>query len=185
MKSERATTSVRALTGLILALGVMFAGLMTTTTAANAAVAAPTASKKQIKAKAAKPFFNGCKKTGRFNERRFDFDVDAVMAGRCIVHRVRGIELVSSYRGHMPRAEKAIDVMVNMKGSCKAGRKSGNIAARYFMNNAKKHGIRYIIWKNSYWASSSKPTKWKNWRHGMASGSCTTKHFDHVHVSFK
>ena len=173
----------RLMTTIFTAAAVLVAGLALVP--AGAANAAPDARPSAVRAKAQKPFFAGCKKTGRFNERRFDFDLDAVLAGRCVTSRVKGVDLVSSYSGHHPSAQKALDVMVNMKGSCKAGRTTGNVAARYFMNNAKKHKVRYIIWKNAYWSSDRRPTKWRNWRHGMHSGSCTTRHFDHVHVAFK
>ena len=170
---------------MLMAVGVLMSSLLIAPAPAGAAVAAPQARPKAVKAQAQKPSFDSCKKSHRFNEHRFNFDIDAVFAGRCATTRLKGIQLVSSYPGHMPTGSKALDFMVNMKGSCHAGRTTGNVTARYFMNNARKHGVQYIIWKNSYWSSSSRPTKWRNWRHGMAGGSCTTKHFDHVHVSFK
>ncbi len=179
-------TRTSSLTAVLLAVGLVLAALVfVPTTSADAAVTAPTASKKQIKSKGAKPFFRKCDRTGRFGERQFNFTIDAVFAGRCVVHRKKGVKLVSSYPGHMPSANKAIDVMINMKGSCSAGRKNGNDVARYFMRHARQHNVQYIIWKNSYWASTSRPTKFRNWRHGMSGGSCTTRHFDHVHVSFR
>lgn len=183
--SRTSRTLANTLTTMLMAVGVLMGSLLLAPATAGAAPAVDSARPKAVKAKAQKPFFDSCRKSRRFNERRFNFDIDAVFAGRCATSRVRGIELVSSYPGHMPTGAKALDFMVNMKGSCKAGRKTGNVTARYFMNNARKHGVQYIIWKNSYWSSSSRPTKWRNWRHGMAGGSCTTKHFDHVHVSFK
>ncbi len=175
----------RTLMAILMALGVALSSLLIAPVAASAAPAAPAASPKAVKAKAKKPFFNNCRKNRRFSERRFDYDLDAVLAGRCATSRIKGIHLVSSYSGHSPTASKALDFMVNMKGSCRAGRDTGNRLARYMMNNAHKHGVQYIIWKNSYWSASSRPTKWRNWRHGMSGGSCTTRHFDHVHVSFK
>lgn len=178
-------TMATTLTTMLMAVGVLMGSLLLAPAAAEAASAAPAARPKAVQAKAKKPFFETCRKSRRFNERRFNYDIDAVFAGRCATSRVKGIELVSSYPGHMPTGSKALDFMVNMRGSCKAGRETGNVLARYMMNNARKHGVQYIIWKNSYWSSSSRPTKWRNWRHGMSGGSCTTRHFDHVHVSFK
>jgi len=170
---------------MLLALGVLMGSLLLAPPNADAATAAPAARPKAVKAKAQQPFFAKCRKSGRFSERRFNYDIDAVFAGRCATTRFKGIDLVSSYYGHSPTATKALDFMVNMRGSCRGGRTAGNVTARYFMNNARRHGVQYIIWKNSYWASSSRPTKWRNWRHGMSGGSCTTKHYDHVHVSFR
>ena len=177
-------TTLTALTAMMLAVGVLLAGLVATPSA-DAAVTAPTASKKQIKSKGAKPFFRKCHRTHKFGERQFAYTVDAVFAGRCVSRRVRGVKLVSSYPGHSPSASRAIDVMVNLKGSCRSGRKNGNDVARYFMRHARQHNVQYIIWKNSYWASTSRPTKFRNWRHGMSGGNCTTRHYDHVHVSFR
>jgi hypothetical protein len=179
-----ATRASKALGGFFLAVGLVLAGLFAGTTAAAAVTTAPVASPKAVKAKASRPFFKGCKRSGRFNERRFNFDIDAQLAGRCATSRVKGINLISSYHGHHPSATKALDIMVNMRGSCSAGRATGNRVARYMMNNARKHNVRYIIWKNSYWASGSGTRKLRNWRHGMHSGSCTTRHYDHVHVAF-
>ncbi len=175
--------SRRLMTTILVAVGAVIAGLFVLPT--TAATAAPDARPRAVMAKAQKPFFAGCRKSGKFNEHRFDFDVDAVLGGRCVSSRVKGVKLISSYSGHMPTASKALDVMVNMKGSCRAGRTTGNVVARYFMKNAKQHHVRYLIWKNSYWSSDRGPTKWRHWRHGMAGGSCTTRHFDHVHVAFK
>lgn len=161
------------------------AGGLVLAPAAQAAPGAPGANPRAVQAKAQRPFYASCHRTHRFSEHRFNYDIDAVFAGRCATTRVDGIKLVSSYSGHSPTASKALDFMVNMKGSCKAGRQTGNELARYMMNHARAHGVQYIIWKNSYWPASSRPTKWRNWRHGMAGGSCTTRHFDHVHVSFR
>lgn len=171
-----------------LSAGVLVSGLAVapaTTTAATAAPAVTAASPKVLKAKGQKRFFKNCKRSGRFNERRFDYSADVVYTGRCTILRIRGVKLISSYNGHHPSASKALDIMVNMAGSCHAGRQTGNRIARYLMNHARQHDVRYLIWKNSYWASTSRPTKHKNWRHGIAGGSCTTKHYDHVHVAFR
>lgn len=188
--------TLRIITGIVVALGVLLAGVVlgpaqasaapvAPATATPAAALTPMARPKQVKARASRPFFDNCRRSNRFREHRVNFSVSAVLGGRCVTTRVHGVRLVSSYRGHLPSAGKAVDVMVNMRGSCKAGRSTGNRVAHYFMNHAKQHNVRYLIWKNSYWASTSKPRKFRNWRHGMSGGSCTTRHYDHVHVAFQ
>ena len=131
-----------------------------------------------------KRFFRGCTKSRVFNENRVGYAYDTVMGGRCVTSRVRGIKLISSYAGHHPSAGKAMDVMVNLQGSCNAGRKVGRQVAKYFMYNAAKHDIQYIIWRNRYWSASYGPKDPKNWRSQGWSG-CTHAHYDHVHVAFR
>jgi hypothetical protein len=136
--------------------------------------------------KAKKPFYAECKKSQRFAERRFNYTPHAVLAGRCVTSkkRIRGVKLISSYGGHHPSAEKALDLMVNLHGSCSAGNPVGDRVARYLMNNARKHGIRYLIWQNKYWAATSEPMPLRNWR-PMGRPGCTAGHFDHVHAAFR
>jgi hypothetical protein len=174
------------MTTMLLAGAVLVAGLVAVPASpAGAVVTAPTASKKEIRKKGAKPFFRMCHRTHKFGERQFNYTVDAVFAARCVARRTKGVKLISSYPGHLPSANKAIDIMVNLKGSCRSGRRNGNDIARYLMRHARQHNIQYIIWKNSYWPATSRPTKFRNWRHGMSGGDCTTRHYDHVHVSFR
>ena len=75
------------------------------------------------------------------------YTVDAVFAGRCVAPRP-GREAGQLVPGSPPSASRAIDVMVNLKGSCRSGRKNGNDVARYFMRHARQHNVQYIIWKN-------------------------------------
>lgn len=182
-------TSTRLARAVVMSLVILVAGLLApaaqATPVTHAAVSAPTASPSAVAAKSRRPFFRDCHRSRKFNDRAFDFTVDAVLAGRCATTRIKDIKLISSYYGHSPSASHALDIMVNLQGSCSAGRHTGNRVARYFMHNARKHRVLYIIWKNSYWSASTRPMKWRHWRHGMAGGSCTTRHFDHVHVSFK
>lgn len=177
--------ALRTLGATLLAFAALVAAMLVAPSAATAKDSGSAAAPRAVQAKAAKPFYRGCKRSGRFNEGRFDYTVDAVLAGRCATSRIKGINLISSYSGHHPSANKALDIMVNLQGSCSAGRETGNRVARYMMNNAGKHGVRYIIWKNSYWAAGSGTKKLSNWRHGMHGGSCTTRHYDHVHVAFR
>ncbi len=197
--------ATRALAGTMLVSGALLAGV---TAAPTTSVAGPSntpgavsavkaeagkaKSSKKKKAKSAKkkaksstPIQKGCKRTRRFNENRFGYTKDAKLGGRCAASRYKKVKLISSYNGHHPAANKALDIMVNLSGSCSAGNKTGDQVARYMMNNAGKHGVRYIIWQNSYWAYGSGKKKFSDWRKGMHSGSCTTRHYDHVHVAFR
>lgn len=141
--------------------------------------------KKSKKAKKAKKFFSKCHRSKRFNERRVAFGTSAILGGRCVTSKVKGVRLVSSYPGHQPSAGRAIDVMINRSGSCSAGREAGNKVARYFMNNSGKHRVQYVIWKNNIWQTYEKRRNPSNWRSMHRGGSCTTRHYDHVHISFK
>lgn len=134
-----------------------------------------------------KPVYNtqDCNRTRVFYENAFAFSKNVVDAGRCVKENIPKVKAIGSYNGHFPTASKALDVMANLKGSCKSGRSTGNSVAKYFMFNAKEHRVLYLIWKNSYWSADSKPKKFSGWRHGTSGGSCTTRHFDHVHVAFK
>lgn len=163
--------------------------------ATSAAQAAPASSaitaKSSVNAKVnlrmqrSKRFFKKCRRSRRFNERRVGYGANAILGGRCVTSKVRGVKLVSSYRGHQPSAGRALDVMINRSGSCRSGRKAGNKVARYFMNKSRKHRVQYVIWKNRIWQSSEKRRKPGNWRSMQRGGSCTTRHYDHVHISFK
>lgn len=197
--------ATRALAGTMLVSGALLAGVTAAPTtsvagpniapgavsAAQAEVVKAKPSKKKAnsgkkkKAKSSKPIAKGCKRTRRFNENRFGYTKDARLGGRCAASRFKGVKLISSYYGHHPAANKALDIMVNLSGSCSAGNATGDQVARYMMNNARKHGVRYIIWQNSYWAAGSGKKKFRDWRKGMHSGSCTTRHYDHVHVAFR
>jgi len=139
-----------------------------------------------FKKKAKRDFYRDCKSSKKFAEKRFAYTPHAVLAGRCIMSKkwLKGVKLVSSYQGHHPSATHALDVMVNLRGSCSVGNSTGDRIAKYLMNNAKKHGIKYLIWENRYWASTSAPKKLRQWRN-MNRGGCTHGHYDHVHVAFK
>ena len=185
-----------ALAGSILATSALFAGVAATapvstagesyTNAATSAVKAKAKAKGKAKSKGKsnKTNFKNCKDTRRFNERRFNYTRNAKRAGRCAASEYKRVKLISSYNGHHPSAEKALDIMTNLSGSCRQNRETGDQVAKYMMKNAKKLGVRYIIWENRYWAAGSGQKKLGNWRN-MNRGGCTAGHYDHVHVAFK
>jgi hypothetical protein len=155
--------------------------------ALKAKTPAPSLTKAQKAKKRAvrlRAYYRTCKKSGKFNERQARFSKRVVLAGRCVTSRVKGIKTIGTRGGHHPSASRALDIMVNTHGSCRAGRKAGNKIAKYLMNNKGKHGVYYIIWRNGYWNARDKARPISNFRK-MGRGGCTAGHYDHVHVSFK
>ena len=128
-----------------------------------------------------------CKRSRKFNERQVRFGRNARIAGRCITSEKagRGIKVIWSRQGHHPSAGRALDIMVNRKGSCHSGRKTGDKVARYFMNKSRKFNVQYIIWENKIWnrqTTGKRPLH--RWR-GMGWRGCTHAHWDHVHLALK
>ena len=125
-----------------------------------------------------------CKRSRKFNEHQVSFGKRAVRAGRCVTDEYGGVKTIGSRPGHHPTGGRALDIMTNTRGSCKAGRPVGFKVANYLMDNAKRLGVMYIIWSNRYWSAGTKKRPVTKWRY-MGRGGCTHGHYDHVHVSFK
>ncbi len=188
---ERIVMNIKTILVPLGVAAVMTAATITPTQAAHTYTAAESVTSASglpasFKKKTKKPFYKECKSSRKFSENRFAYAPHAVLAGRCILSKIRlkGVQLVSSYSGHHPSATKALDLMVNLRGSCSAGNRTGDKVAKYLMSNSGRHGVRYLIWQNKYWASTDKPKKLKDWR-SMNRGGCTAGHYDHVHVAFK
>ena len=81
----------------------------------------------------------------------------------------------------------AMDIM--MPGGC-AGLispdwKLGNSVAKFFCENHKRFGVRYIIWQQKIWnAETESPKPPTEWRGMSDRGSCTANHGDHVHITY-
>lgn len=135
---------------------------------------------------ARRAFFRSCRhRTSRkFNERQARFSRRVRVGARCVVKRVPGIKVIGTRPGHHPSASRALDIMVNTRGSCREGRRAGNRVARYFMNNKRRHGVYYVIWRNGYWNARDSKMPISQFRK-MGRGGCTQGHYDHVHVAFK
>lgn len=85
-----------------------------------------------------------------------------------------------TYRGHSPTASRATDLMVSPYGTItSAGSAKGDRLAQFAVNNRKKFGIMYVIWKQRINSFDG-----RGWRAMENRGSITQNHFDHVHVSF-
>lgn len=95
---------------------------------------------------------------------------------------VFGITNIGGYRPGDPEDHgtgHAIDVMVP------AGSELGDRVAQYAINNANRAGIKYIIWKQRFWApfySIYGPAY--SWNIMGDRGGDTANHYDHVHISF-
>ena len=95
---------------------------------------------------------------------------------------VFGITNIGGYRPGDPEDHgtgHAIDVMVP------AGSELGDRVAQYAINNASRAGIKYIIWKQRFWApfySIYGPAY--SWNIMGDRGGDTANHYDHVHISF-
>lgn len=83
---------------------------------------------------------------------------------------------------------KALDVHVPLSS------KIGNRIAKWARKNAKKYGIKYIIWNGKIWSASKKwkgrkythPTLRKKKNVDLSEKKYDTlQHRDHVHLSFK
>lgn len=77
----------------------------------------------------------------------------------------------------------AIDIMIPSYKS-DSGRALGNRVADYFVQNADKLHVKYIIWNAKKWNPSVSRT-WRAYRHPSGIMNDTTAHRNHVHVSFK
>lgn len=58
----------------------------------------------------------------------------------------------------------------------------GDQVAQYFVTNAGKYGVHYIIWKQSILNITERLSD--GWRAMPDRGGVTANHYDHVHVSF-
>ncbi len=61
-------------------------------------------------------------------------------------------------------------------------RAQGDAIAAYCIANAKRLGVKYIIWWQAIWSPDRAN---EGWRPMASRGSVTANHYDHPHVSFK
>ncbi|MFE9245628.1 coiled-coil domain-containing protein [Nocardiopsis sp. NPDC006938] len=74
----------------------------------------------------------------------------------------------------------ACDFMMSANGAAPsaANQALGQQIADYGIANADRLGIKYIIWEQQIWQSTSRQWTWMNDR-----GDLTQNHYDHVHIS--
>lgn len=65
---------------------------------------------------------------------------------------------------------------------CPNDSSKGDRVAQYFLTNAGKYGVHYIIWKQKIYNVTERASE--GWRAMPDRGGVTANHFDHVHVSF-
>ena len=138
----------------------------------------------RLRSKQKNAYFDSCRQSRRFRENQASFPRHVRIAGRCVTTQISGIKTIGTRPGHHPSASRALDIMVNTKGSCRAGRKAGNQIARYLMAHKKIHNVYYIIWRNGYWNARENVKPIGKFRK-MGRGGCTAGHYDHVHVAFR
>lgn len=75
---------------------------------------------------------------------------------------------------------RACDFMMSANGAAPsaANKALGQQIADYGIANADRLGIKYIIWEQQIWQSTSRQWTWMNDR-----GDLTQNHYDHVHIS--
>ncbi|WP_150237856.1 coiled-coil domain-containing protein [Nocardiopsis quinghaiensis] len=75
---------------------------------------------------------------------------------------------------------RACDFMMSSGGAVPSAENQalGTQIAQYGIENADRLGIKYIIWEQQIWQSTSRQWTWMNDR-----GSTTQNHYDHVHIS--
>jgi hypothetical protein len=86
---------------------------------------------------------------------------------------------VSTYVGHHPSAERAIDTLVSDAfGQFPSDDNAlGDAHAEFALSHMADYGIWYVIWRQRYNDGSG-------WQPMEDRGSITQNHYDHVHVSF-
>lgn len=86
---------------------------------------------------------------------------------------------VSTYVGHHPSAERAIDTLVSDAfGQFPSDDNAlGDAHAEFALAHMADYGIWYVIWRQRYNDGSG-------WDPMEDRGSITQNHYDHVHVSF-
>jgi hypothetical protein len=87
---------------------------------------------------------------------------------------------VSTYEGHHPTANRAIDTLVaDSFGTYPTDDNAlGDAHADFALSHMAEYGIWYVIWRQRYNDGSG-------WSQMEDRGSITQNHYDHVHVSFE
>ncbi len=88
-----------------------------------------------------------------------------------------GAKSFGTYKGHSPPEgpSQAVDIHVPVSPTT-----LGDAVARFAIDNYKKYGVRYIIWRQRIWNEEIGAY----WRQMADQGNQTLNHFDHGHVTF-
>lgn len=86
---------------------------------------------------------------------------------------------VSTYEGHHPSADRAIDTLMSEAfGTLPTDDNAlGDAHADFALSHMAEFGIWYVIWRQRY-------NDGAGWEPMEDRGSITQNHYDHVHVSF-
>jgi hypothetical protein len=113
---------------------------------------------------------------------------DAVWVMRTVAEQWPKVAEVGGYRASDPYPDhpsgRAVDVMVPRLGRTAQSIAFGDEVAEYFMTNADRFGVMYLIWNQRIWSNGRDPVApAAQWR-GMADrGDDTSNHVDHVHIT--
>jgi NlpC/P60 family len=114
----------------------------------------------------------------------------AIRVGRCAAAIWPVLQVIGGWRPDDPYPDhpsgRATDIMMP-QGCVQSPEKLalGNAIATFFMKNAKKFHVQYIIWQQRIWdaATGEAPAPPQQWRGMSNRGGCTANHQDHVHIS--
>ena len=112
---------------------------------------------------------------------------DAIWLMRTVAAGWPQIGVVGGWRPTDPYPDhpsgRAVDIMIpNYRWQW--GVELGDEIATYFMNNADRYGIDYMIWRQRIWrAGSEEPKPIEAWRQMSNRGGDTANHLDHIHIS--
>lgn len=87
---------------------------------------------------------------------------------------------ISTYVGHDPSADRAIDILVSdgFGRLPSDGNALGDKVAEFALSQKTEDGIMYVIWRQRINLGG-------DWRAMEDRGGITKNHYDHVHVSFE
>ena len=110
---------------------------------------------------------------------------DAVAVARCAVEQfdmtsIGGLATGGHVNGSDHYTGRAVDLMVNNWQSS-AGAEFGDRVAAYYVENARKFAVTYVIWRGRIW-SASRPG-WRPYSHPDGRTDPTALHMDHLHIS--
>ena len=113
---------------------------------------------------------------------------DSVWIMRVVRQQWPAIEVVGGYRPTDPYPDhpsgRAVDVMMPDGGRTPQDVALGDAIAQYFMTNADRYGVRYMIWRQRIWWRDRDPVApVDQWRMMGDRGDPTSNHEDHVHIT--
>ena len=113
---------------------------------------------------------------------------DAVWVMRTVAEQWPNVAEVGGYRASDPYPDhpsgRAVDVMVPGLGGAATSIAFGDEVAEYFMANADRFGVMYLIWNQRIWSNGRDPVApVEQWRVMADRGDDTSNHVDHVHIT--